>query len=587
MSRNQGVFSIVKPLVLLLLTVSLIYGYAPTAFGMPPHPDLVKQIEEGSKPLPYYLANRDFLAYKGINQPSEIGSLAEKITGAKMAAPGPSGTFNALALLVDFSDEVASVTASYFDTLIFGTGTGTVRDYYDEVSYGTLTIVSVNLPSQTGWLRAPNTYAYYCNGQNGFGTYPQNVQKLVEDVVDAADSVVNFANYDNDLDGYVDALFVVHAGPGAEFTGSDHDIWSHQWVTYSPHLKDGVYIYPYSMEPEYWISPTPGDMTCGVYAHELGHVFGLPDLYDYDYNSEGVGDWSLMAGGSWNGSLGASPAHFDAWCRVMLDFVTPTVVSADTPGLSISAVETTPQVYYLWDCGAASNEYFLIENRQSSGYDAALPGFGLLIWHVDETQFDNDGECRSHNNCVCPRNYLVALEQADGNLDLEYNSDAGDSGDPYPGVTVNRTFNLSSTPNSGSYADCSSTVAVENISNSGAVMTADVNVCTSSSDLTEIHLSSPPNSSTLFTAPNFIWTVDGGTDNVFAVDLALPPSVPFWSTYQNLHILIDTTNWTMPTNIWNFIPSGSLLYWRVRGIDRDAMPMTLVTSDEIWAFWKN
>ncbi|MFC1543554.1 immune inhibitor A domain-containing protein [Candidatus Neomarinimicrobiota bacterium] len=67
-----------------------------------------------------------------------------------------------------------------------------------------------------------------------------------------------------------------------------------------------------------------GDMTIGVYAHEMGHaVFGLPNLYDYGYDSEGLGDWSLMAGGSWNGSLGSSPAFPDAWSHVQMGYVTP------------------------------------------------------------------------------------------------------------------------------------------------------------------------------------------------------------------------------------------------------------------------
>jgi immune inhibitor A len=136
---------------------------------------------------------------------------------------------------------------------------------------------------------------------------------LTEDVVYLADPYVDFSQYDNDNDGYVDALFVIHAGPGAEHTGDPNDIWSHQWNTGYPPYVDGVYVTTYSMEPEYWSSP--GDMTIGVYCHELGHVFGLPDLYDYGFDSQGVGRWSLMAVGSWNGPMGSSPAHPDAWSR--------------------------------------------------------------------------------------------------------------------------------------------------------------------------------------------------------------------------------------------------------------------------------
>jgi ribonuclease HII len=89
-------------------------------------------------------------------------------------------------------------------------------------------------------------------------------------------------------------------------------MWSHKWGLNTPKVVDGVYVQTFTVQPEYWA--TPGDMTIGVYAHELGHGLGLPDLYDVDYTSQGVGKWCLMSGGSWNGYLGNSPAHPSAWC---------------------------------------------------------------------------------------------------------------------------------------------------------------------------------------------------------------------------------------------------------------------------------
>ena len=94
----------------------------------------------------------------------------------------------ALAVVVDFDDQVSTVTASFFDSLVFAppvSGRGSVRDYFDEVSYGQLDIVTVNLPSSLGWVRAPSTYAHYTNGNYCWGAYPQNCRKLAEDVVDA------------------------------------------------------------------------------------------------------------------------------------------------------------------------------------------------------------------------------------------------------------------------------------------------------------------------------------------------------------------------------------------------------------------
>lgn len=569
-----------KGLLILALAASMTIADWTHAFAMPPHPDLMKQIENGVKPMPYFLANWGALKDKGVNRPSPIPG---KI-GPSALAEGPSGNFNALVLLVDFSDKASNVSADFFDTLVFGTGSGTVRDFYSEVSYTTLTIVAVTLPSEIGWLRAPQTYAYYVNGQNGFGSYPQNAQRLVEDVVDAADSVVDFSQYDNDGDGYVDALFVVHAGPGAEYTGSNYDIWSHKWSVYTPKVKDGVTILDYSMEPEFWA--IPNDMTIGVFAHELGHVFGLPDLYDVDYSSQGAGEWSLMAGGSWNGTLGDSPAHPDAWCLYQLGFAEPTVLTEDTPGLSINAVETVPEIYYAWGCGTPNSEYFLLENRQKIGYDAGLPGAGLLIWHVDESRWSNDGECRNQQNCECPTHYLVALEQADGLLELESMFGYGDAGDPFPGSTNNRAFTPSSTPNSGSYENCASQVSVTSISDSAVTMTADVNVCTPITSLSRIDLSFPGNQAWVFIPPTFQWTTDSGPGCIYAVDFAMPPKVPFFSTYSNLHILITPKSWTLPQDLWDQIPHGTFVYWRVRGAVQTEPPYDVVTSGQVWVFYR-
>ena len=310
-----------------------------------------------------------------------------------------------------------------------------MRDYYRQVSYGNLDIVTANLPSSIGWVTAPQSYSYYVNGQNGFGAYPQNAQNLVEDAVNAVAGVVDFSKYD--YDGYADALFIAHAGPGAEFTGVNNDIWSHSWSTFSPLLHNGVYVYRYAMVPEYW--QTPGDMTCGVYCHELGHsLFGLPDLYDVSYNSEGLGNWSLMASGSWNGpsDLGGSHAFPDAWSRYQMGFTSVNVIDSNVMAQHISNAESSPAVYRLWTNGSIGPEYFLVENREQVGYDSYLPGSGLCIYHVDESQTGNWNVWYPGHTTY--GNYLVALEQADGNYDLERYVNRGDQGIyiPAPQVTM-------------------------------------------------------------------------------------------------------------------------------------------------------
>lgn len=437
-------------------------GQFDEASAMPPYPGLAQQSPAMAASVAKYEELRQSFAARGIDQPGGSGLAA----GAQL-----SGNFNMLAICVKFTDHNSSVPASDFDDLIFASSGSSVRIYYEEVSYGTFSIVSVDLPSDLGWQTAPHLYSYYVNNNYGFGSYPNNSQKLVEDLADMLDPVVDFSQFDNDGNGYVDGLIVVHSGTGAEFSGSTSDVWSHKWGII-PRQKDGVYISNYSIQPEFWI--TPGDITIGVYAHETGHVFGLPDLYDLDGSSRGLGKWSLMANGSWNGSLGNSPAHFDAWCLSELGWCTPTIVGDQMSGASLPAIETTPLIYRLWPSGGGTNEYFLIENRQRTGYDASLPSAGMLIWHIDESQASNSNEW--YPGHTSSGHYWVALEQADSLYQLEKNTSYGDAGDPFPGSTNKTVFSAASKPNSDAYDGTHTYVTVTNISPSGATMTCDFQV---------------------------------------------------------------------------------------------------------------
>ncbi len=447
------------------------------ALAAPPHPDLKARIESGEIEVPPFLKNYNELRAQGVcdvcisNAPGKL--LKNNTSGASAQTSSAVTVFRALAILVDFSDQTSSVSSIFFDTMLFDTKAGTMRDYYSEISYGQLDLVTVNLPSTLGWTRAPQTYAYYTDAQNGTGTYPQNTQGLTENLVDAIDAVVDFSQYDNDSDGFVDVLTIVHTGPGAEFTGSPNDIWSHKWAI-SPRLKDGVWINDFTIQPEYWSAP--GDLTIGVYAHELGHGFGLTDLYDTDNSSWGNGRWSLMASGSWNGpgSLGSSPAHPDSWSRIKMGLATSTNITTNINGFSLPSVESGSNIYRMWTGGGASAEYFLVENRQRTGYDSYLPGDGLLIWHVDESKSNNTAEWYPGNSGS--GNYMVALEQADGLWNLEKKVDLGSVADPFSINTGATDFSPSSTPNSNAYSGVTTFVAVQNVSASGGTMTADLSV---------------------------------------------------------------------------------------------------------------
>ena len=134
---------------------------------------------------------------------------------------------------------------------------------------------------------APESYAYYVDGSNctDYFAYPNNCRKLAEDVVAAIDHLVDFSVYDNDNDGWMEPIMLIHAGPGAEFTGDPDDIWSHSWSMVIDQYFDSVWISDYVIMPEYMdineVSATSSDQTIGVFAHEMGHGFwDLPDLYD-------------------------------------------------------------------------------------------------------------------------------------------------------------------------------------------------------------------------------------------------------------------------------------------------------------------
>ena len=461
-------------LIRLFALLAFTFGvYTSPANSVPPHPQLLENGAAAKSVQSYFMQHIDELRARGICTADEFLSKKDFKNASKLS-PGAITTFRVLAILVQFTDsgQASSVSATFFDSLVFGSTANTVRDYFDEISYSQFDLVTVNIPSSLGWQTAPQSYAYYVNGQNGTGlTYPRNSQGLVEDLVDAVDPVVDFSLYDNDGDGYVDVVLVIHTGTGAEFSGSDDDIWSHKW-SITPRAKDGVWISSYTIQPEYWLSP--GDMTIGVYAHELSHVLGLPDLYDTDYSSNGIGNWALMSLGSWNGPSpgGGSPAHPCAWSRIQLGFATATNVTSNTNGVTINNVNENGTIYRLWTSGNIGNEYFLVENRQKIGYDSYIPQSGLTVWHIDDSKADNSQEW--YPSQPNTDHFKVALEQADGLFEMEHKNDNGDGWDVFPGIGNVTSFNAVSSPNSDSYTDGTSFIAIENIQAVGNVINADL-----------------------------------------------------------------------------------------------------------------
>ncbi|MFX1252953.1 MAG: M6 family metalloprotease domain-containing protein [Promethearchaeota archaeon] len=383
------------------------------------------------------------------------------------------GNQKLLVLMVDFSDQVGSNSKSHYDNLIFSDNPGSVKHYYSTTSREQVTIIGA--VGGTGWYRAPETMVHYGADQiPGSGDDDKNgeIYELVEDLVQLADANVDFSDYDTDGDDYVDHLVVVHAGAGQESSMDPDDIWSHRWAVPGGVLVDGVYVYSYAMQAE--------DSPLGTFAHELGHELGdLPDLYDYDSSSDGIGKWGMMAGGAWNGG-GSRPAHFSAWSQVQLGWSTPTIIDiGDT--YTLHSFNDTGEVYKIV-INESPYEYFLLSYRQEEGYyDSYLPGSGLMIWHIDESMVDNDNE--NHK--------LVDLEEADGNENLDtYGGDQGSATDPFNGTSAE--FSFDTTPNSNAYTGEQSGIKISQVvnvtegQNSAAInFTVDLDVWTYTGESSE------------------------------------------------------------------------------------------------------
>ncbi|MEN3044333.1 MAG: M6 family metalloprotease domain-containing protein [Candidatus Hydrothermales bacterium] len=427
-------------------------------FLMPPHPQLKERMSKTDyEKMLEILKNAK---ERGVDQPDFENLEKFRLRLQKKQ----TDTAKIPVILAEFTDNLADSSVTHFQQLLFSVGTyptGSLADYYLENSYGKFIITGW----VSNWLMMPQPYSYYTNNNYGLGSYPRNAQGLARDAVLAADPYVDFSQFDRNNDGYVDVVFIVHAGPGAEETGNPNDIWSHAWVIPGGVNVDGKIAYRYSMMPE--------NGRVGVFGHEYGHNLGLPDLYDTDYSSEGLGNWSMMSGGSW-GNNGRTPVHFDIWCKYKLGFLTPVNVTSIINNASFDPVENLPIGYRLWTSGNSSPQYFLAEFRKKIKFDSYIPGEGLLIYHVDEYMTNNNYEW--YPGLPGGLHYKVALEQADGKWDLEKKQNSGDLGDPYPGTTLNTSFDNYSTPNSKNYNNNTTYVSITGISPKASKIYADLAV---------------------------------------------------------------------------------------------------------------
>ena len=376
------------------------------------------------------------------------------------AAPAwATGSTNVLVILVQFPADAgdpqgaqpavnASSTAAQVQANLFGataTGPGNWTDYYDHVSVGNLHVL--------GTCVGPFTVAH---DKNDYDDGPSSAEALVSEAIALAAPSGNFAPFDNDGNGPGDMFAIAYAGNGPDtglYNGANsttNNIWPHAWHIGAVNVDGGARsVIEYFIAPEL-LNNTPRLRTIGVYCHEFGHKLGLPDLYDSDGTSQGVGHWCLMGSGSWCSNTpgtenGQSPSHMSAWCKWFMGWMTPTDRTDQQVGQDIPQAETNAfAVRLLANRGGANDwpgggEYFLIENRQQTGFDRGLDGCGVLVWHIDEARSNNKNEGHTAGT-----HRLVDLEEADGtpqDLDVSESTtgNRGDANDPFPARATARS----------------------------------------------------------------------------------------------------------------------------------------------------
>lgn len=374
-----------------------------------------------------------------------------KSAEAQKAFP-TTGNRKLICILMGFKDKAFTKTQSDFNNLFnqvgYSTGgaTGSVKDYYLENSWG-----QFNLTVDVfGPYTASQNMSYY--GANDAYGNDKNPRALVTEAVNAADASANFANYDNDGDGTVDGVYVIYAGYGEEAGASADAIWAHAW-SITPVTKDGKTISKYSCSAELRGNSGTTITSIGVICHEFGHVLGAPDYYDTDYSTggqfEGTGKWDMMASGSWNNN-GVTPAHHNAYTKVKVyGWATATVLSSAT-NVTVKPVKDNKSFFQI--NSTTSGEYWIMENRQQVGFDAYVPGHGLIIYHVHK---DVASASSSNNiNATYPQKMYPVCASATtnpGTTSSTYGS-INSTGCPFPGSSNKTSFTDATTPNMKSWA---------------------------------------------------------------------------------------------------------------------------------------
>lgn len=261
---------------------------------------------------------------------------------------------------------------------------GSVKDYFKAQSAGQFELDF----DVVGICPLKNPCSYY-GGNDAYTGDDLHAGEMVAEACQwAATQGVDFSKYDWDGDGEVDQVFVLYAGKGEADGGAESTVWPHEYALsesdYGKSLSfNGVKVDTYACSAELNGRGKLGGI--GTFCHEFSHCMGFPDLYDTSYSGWfGMGDYDLMSAGNYNGDS-KCPAGYSAYEKHKCGWLTYQDVTNIEEDLNVTGLKAISEGggAYVQKNKAHEDEYYIIENRQKTGWDAYLPSDGVMITHVD------------------------------------------------------------------------------------------------------------------------------------------------------------------------------------------------------------